>query len=353
MNNKYNVKVELLENIGYYPIEIKSVNYKDFGYFIVDAVKKSLFFDLEKNLFISVIGYVFIQNNIIKFSNPFIFYCFNSYYKNNFNKLIDKIFKDYIKDYIIIDNIEFLNNVDYFDKILSKIEVNKSNIFVIFFDIPRDFTWPINEYLENYTTYLMLNLEAFFIYFLLYYNFKSDISSSSFIISDGNILKLKNIIKFIQNENLSKIVGIIKNQKENYYKNIDFKENEIKNEIKNGIKDEINFDKYLYNLPYQNRTALIKIDYNDFKVNTFYFNPFNVINFNNLFLNNHILRIENLVSKYSIYYLEIISNFILNITKDILPLYFRMPENNIILTKLENYLKKFIPNETILKYFLM
>ncbi|MGC8734332.1 MAG: hypothetical protein ACP5RD_04745 [bacterium] len=333
MNNKHNIKVQLLENLNYYPIEMKDLIYKNFSYYIVDAVKKSIIFDLERNLFISVIGSVFIQDNFIKFSNPFIFYCFSSYYKNNLSKLLNQFFKDYI----IIDNIELLNNVNDFHKILSKIELNKNNIFIIFFDIPQDFIWPINEYLENYTTYLMLNLEAFFIYFLLYHNLKSDY----FIISDGNILKLKNIIKFIENENLNKIIGIIKNQRENYYKHLDFKENQI------------NFDKYLYNLPYQNRTAIIQIDYYDFKVNTFYFNPFNTINFNNLFLNNHILRIENLVSKDSIYYLKIISNFILDLTKGVLPLYFRMPENNIILTKLENYLKKFIPNETILKYMLI
>jgi len=338
MINKINVKVNLLEKLNYYPIVKENFKHLDFNYFIVDAVKKSIFLDLDKNLFISVVGYVLLEKNQISFSNPLVFYCFNSYYKNNLPKFINSS----IKDFILIENIEYLKDINNFNNIIKKINLEKSNTFIVFFDIEENLYWPISEYLENYTTYLMLNLESFFIYSLIYHKFKNNL----FIISDGNILKLKNILNFFETQNsneiTSKIIGVIKNQKENYYK------------YTNNIDNTINIDKYLYNIPYGNRTALIELDYQDLKVNTFYFNPFsfNTINTNILSLSNSILRIENISNKNSNYYLEIISNFILDINKGVPSLYFRMPENNIILTKLENHLKKFIPNETTLKYLL-
>jgi hypothetical protein len=338
MINKINVKVNLLEELNYYPIIKEDFNYLDFNYFIVDAVKKSIFLNLDKNLFISIAGYVLLKKNQISFSNPFIFYCFNSYYKNNLPKFINFS----INHFILIENIEDLRDINNFNNIVKKINLEKTNTFIVFFDIEENIYWPISEYLENYTTYLMLNLESFFIYSLIYHKFKNN----SFIISDGNILKLKNILNFLEtqssNEIASKIIGVIKNQKENYYKYIP------------NIDNTINIDKYLYNIPYENRTAIIELNYQDLKVNTFYFNPFsfNTINVNVSFLGNSILRVENMSNKNSSYYLEIIGNFILDINKGVPSLYFRMPENNIILTKLENHLKKFIPNEITLKYLI-
>lgn len=334
MTIKPNIKVNLLENLSYYKIN-KNNNYKEFNYYIVDGIKKSFFYDIDKFIFLSVIGYISVVKENLQFGNPFIFYCLSSYYKKNLPKLI----KNYIKEHILIENIDILKSVENLNIILKNIDLNKINVFIVFFDINSDFTWPINEYLENYTTYLMLSLESFYIYSLFHYNFYNN----SFIISDGNILKLKNIIKTISTE---KVIGLIKNQQENYYKYIENQQNL-----------EINLDKYLYDLPYKNRTAYLEINYSDIKVNSFYFNPFsfNSINFYNIssLKSNSILRIENLSNSNSNNYLDIITNFILNLTEETPSLYFRMPENNIILTKLENYLKKFLPSETIIKYMLI
>ncbi|MCX7870010.1 MAG: hypothetical protein N2485_00305 [bacterium] len=331
MTIKPNIKVNLLENLSYYKIN-KNINYKEFNYYIVDGVKKSFFYDIDKFVFLTVIGYVSIVKERLQFGNPFIFYSLSSYYRQNLPKLL----KNYIKEYILIENIDILKSVENLNTILKNIDLNRTNMFIVFFEINSDFTWPINEYLENYTTYLMLSLESFYIYSLFHYKF----NNNSFIISDGNILKLKNIIKTINSE---RVIGLIKNQQENYYKYI---------ELQNL---EINLDKYLYNLPYQNRTAYLEINYTDLKVNTFYFNPFsfNSINFYNILKSNSILRIENISNSNSNNYLDTITSFILSLTEETPSLYFRMPENNIILTKLENYLKKFLPSETVIKYMLI
>ncbi len=329
-----NLKVNLLENLNYYKLN-KNLNYKGFNYYIVDGIKKSFFYDIDKFLFLSVIGNISVIKNNLQFGNPFIFYCLSSYYKKNFPALL----KTSIKESILIEDIDILKFPENFSTILKDIDLNRINIFIVFFNITSDFTWPITDYLENYSTYLMLSLESFYIYSLFHYQF----NNNSFIISDGNILKLKNIIKTINSE---RVIGIIKNQQENYYKYLINQQN-----------FEINLDKYLYDLPYKNRTAYLEINYSDIKVNTFYFNPFSFdsINFFNIssFKFNSILRIENLSNPNSNNYLDIISSFILNLTEETPSLYFRMPENNIILTKLENHLKKFLPSETIIKYIII
>ena len=155
-----NIKVNLVEKLNYYKVNL-DLTYKNYSYFIVDGVKKSFYYDIDNIIFVTSIGNIFLDKSSINIGNPFIFYCLTSNYKNNIPKFL-RSFKNFI-----LEDIDIFLDPKSFDNILKKINQNEVNIFVVFFDIDSNFSWPINEHIENYTTYLMLKLEAFYIYLSL------------------------------------------------------------------------------------------------------------------------------------------------------------------------------------------
>ncbi|MFN3478473.1 MAG: hypothetical protein ACK4ZM_03810 [bacterium] len=306
-------KIKLLEKLDYYQLEEISINEE---IFIFDAVKKIV--KSYPLFWITVIGGIQV-NKSTSFTNILSFYILNYYEEQNlilpFENLsnmglkFDTIIKETQNNCVIIDNLlEFFNQNPIFQKdlviaIAEKIKQNNEN-------------YNLTDFLEKYTNQYMLNLEAIsIINFINKYEKKLKENERLFVISDGGLSKFR---KFLNRTLLKKtnLLGLIKTVEINYL-----------SEYGNN---------YLHSLPQGKRTAAFFIDYQNFRTLSFYFNIGKTVR-TEIFSEN----LEDLLK---------IAGFIVSLSY--LPsLYYRMPQNNILLAKLEKNLKNYITHEVLFTKF--
>ncbi|MFN3995986.1 MAG: hypothetical protein ACK4GR_05610, partial [bacterium] len=228
---------------------------------------------------------------------------------SNMGLKFDTIIKETQNNCVIIDNLlEFFNQNPIFQKdlviaIAEKIKQNNEN-------------YNLTDFLEKYTNEYMLNLEAISIMnFINKYEKKLKENERLFVISDGGLSKFR---KFLNHTPLKKtnLLGLIKTVEINYL-----------SEYGNN---------YLHSLPQGKRTAAFFIDYQNFRTLSFYFNIGKTVRIE-IFSEN----LEDLLK---------IAGFIVSLSY--LPsLYYRMPQNNILLAKLEKNLKNYITHEVLFTKF--
>jgi len=324
------IMVQLIEDKGYYSLDKTFKLGRDLYFF--DAVKKVIrVYSFLEFFWVTCVGGVIMENvdNSVSFSNVFSFYVHN-YFDNNgrdvFSNLSDRGLNfDFI-------SYEHRKLEDYIESMFSSLsqndlaKFNKDFVIGISTKIKEFNEFDINQFVELYTNKYMLYLESMIVF--NFAKFLQSLSRSAVLISDGNLSKFnrffnrKNKVSMgtsyniLENFNNVIFVGLIKDLKRNYLSDFG--------------------SEYLYSLPYSYRTSVFKINYEDFEVLSFYLNIGKIVRIE--VLGEHLEELLN------------VANFIVNLSN--LPsLYYRMPTNNIIFTKLERNLKNYIIPDVLFQTF--
>ncbi len=299
-------KIDIIEKDEYYDIDETEVLIPE-NIFIFDAVKKVIK-DNPYLFWITVIGGVKLLPEP-SFTKTFSFYIKSTLQEDknsneNYDPTFEKLRKFGLEFSSIFENYKPLENFllnlsnfenDYVIGLISKIK-----------DIDE---YEIRDFVEKYTNNFMSLLES-----LVVYSFcKNDIKKSAFVISDGSLVKFK---RFRKLDNV-KMFGLIKEVERNYLYQFG--------------------NSYLYNLPFLKRSAAFYLVYDDIKFLSFYMNI------------GKIIRLEVLDGK--IEELLLIAKILKSISH-VPHLYYRMPQNNLILTKLERNLKNYIMNDVLFDRFI-
>lgn len=300
--------IELLEKLEYYEIKQENINQK---LFLFDAVKKVIIF-YPAIFWVQVSGGIKLDSSP-SFTKTISFYVYN-YYENQedqqiiYNSFLKKIATLGLNFDAIFTDYKSLKNF-----LLENLNFEKDFTIGISWEIKNNKTiYNYTDFVERYTNEHMLNLEALVVCnFILNCIEKGQSKEKVFVISDGGLSKFRKFLNIL-NLNQTILVGLIKNVEINYL-----------SEYGNN---------YLYALPYGKRTSAFFIYYENFKVLSFYLNIGKLVRIEVLSENlEHLLKPASLIISLS--YLP--------------QMYYRMPQNNIIFTKLEKNLKNYIINEVL------
>lgn len=286
-------KIELIEKPDYY--KLPNIRFTD-RLFFFDAVKKVIKFDLDV-FWVTVVGGVELNQGEPKYTNAFCFYI-NSYYTKKNPRFFESLRKFGLEIACIFENEKSI--IEY---ILKLKEMKSDHVFGIYSKIDEDSIYDIRDFAERYTTEYMLKLEACCISY-----FCSNLEGRNIVISDGVLSKFEGFE--INPETI--LVGLIKDVERNYLSEL-------------GAH-------YLYALPFGSRSCAFYLLKNNFKVLSFYVNI------------GKIIRVE--VLQDNLEELIKVSSYIFELS-NIPVLYYRMPQNNIVLTKLERKLKSYIMNDIV------
>ncbi|MCX7758616.1 MAG: hypothetical protein N2169_03255 [bacterium] len=286
-------KVEIIEKPKHYKLTEIHINDKVFFF---DAVKKIIRFDFDL-FWITVIGGIELKP-FPKYTNTFSFYIYN-YYETLKADIFSKLRNL---------GLEFSGSFQNYDSLMNYImdlsNFNRDYVFAIFSKISDFDSYEFRDFVEKYTNNYMLNLES-----LSVYGFCKNICDERFIVvSDGSLSKFH---RFSIPSNMI-LVGLVKEIERNY------------------LSEFGNY--YLHGLPFGSRSSAFYLIYNGFRVLSFYLNI------------GKLIRLE--IWQDDLDELIKIGSFVLSLSN--LPaLYYRMPQNNIVLTKLERKLKNYILNEVL------
>jgi len=306
-------KIEIIENIKYYPLNVSFEKNRDLYFF--DAVKKVLrVYNFFEFFWVTCIGGIFMNHldESISFTNVSSFYIHNYFDEVRRDILVNLAKKNLDFDFVAHDRKALEN---YFE---SNFKINKDYIFGIYSRISDFDRFEVNDFVESYTNKFMLYLEA-----LIVFNFAKNLLETNLFkrgtvfVSDGSLSKFANFLNRYNDIFKDFIwIGVIKDIKRNYLAELE--------------------SDYLYKIPYFYRSSAFRIKYDSFEVLSFYLNI------------GRIIRVEVLGEFWN--ELLNIANFIVSLSN--LPsLYYRMPTNNIVFTKLERNLKNYITSDLLFLIF--
>lgn len=299
-------EIRILEKKEYYKIEINNTSFIK-KLLIFDAVKKIMGFDPKFGLFWSTIVGGIKLNPEPSFTNVVSFYVYNY-----FDKDTKKPFFEKLKS-LGLEFSAFFENYKSLEKFLETIDVNQDYILALSFKISNIDSFELKELLDKYTNKYMVIFEA-----LVGYSFINKLQDEIFI-SDGNLFKFEKFFKFqkFSKESSAKLVGLVKDIERNYLSDFG--------------------NQYLLSLPFGYRTSAFLISYNSLKFLSFYLNI------------GKIIRLE-IMGEDMDCLLEV-AKIILSLS-DLPPLYYRMPQNNVLLTKLERNLKNYLISDILFRNIL-